>query len=165
MYFKSLLIAFQGLHKNLIVRNYPLLPITRQEAEELAMAQAERKISLAFESSCSQMQQEALVLQQEIAATPRGPNSVRGTSLSSRQNSRDHTPSPRAGGSGHSRRGGASSADQEASAKPKDPRFMGSLSHKFIGMDGVQQLEQRQVTTRLQIMHQLTLLKVRKFWF
>ncbi len=159
--------AVRGLSRDIVVRNYPLLPASAEEVEELALAQKERKTAMDFRHLSEHMQQDPLVLQQDLSAvtTPRagrGSDSLRAYSRQQAAHpSRDPTPSPRA----LSRRaggGGAAGGDpsEASSASKKDGRFMGSLSHEFIGFDGAQQLEQLGITTRMQIVQQIRLLKV-----
>ena len=156
--------AIRGLGRDLVVRNYPLLPVTEEEAEELVAAQAERKTALDFKHLTVQMQQDVASLQQELAASASTPRTARGSD-SLRASSRQNV-SPRdlsAGSSARAgRRGAGASGDLSGTASPRrDGRFMGSLSHEFIGFDGAQQLPQGEVTTRLQIVQQMAFLKVR----
>ncbi len=158
--------AIRSLQGDVVVRNYPLLPATAEELEELAAAQGERKTARDFRHLSDQMQQDPSTLQQELPATvstprtARGSDSLRASSRQQQQHSpRDPSPSPRA----LSRRGGAGVGDstEASSSDKKDGRFLGSVSHELIGFDGAQQLDQWEVKTRMQIKQQIALLKVK----
>ena len=144
--------AVAGLGSRVAVRNYPLPPLTAEETEELAWARGERRTALDFRAAVAQMQRDPAALQQELQtlSTPRS------SQRSSSRLQRDPSLSPRS-----PRRGGAAGdLSESSSASKKDGRFLGSLSHEFVGFDGAQQLDQWEVTTRMQIVQQITLLKV-----
>ncbi len=155
--------AIVGLgSKELVVRNYPMLAVEEDEKERLALAQAERKTALDFRKLTTEMQRDGAALQQELSTLVprhhgRGGESARASASSSARHQptssspRDASPSSRSGGKARE-----SAAAEGASLV----RFMGSHSHKFVGVDSAQQLKQLEVTTKIQILQQMAHLKV-----
>ena len=141
----------------MLVRNYPLFPLSKAEEEELSAVLRERRLSLDYRGLVSQLYEVSSIGKSGSTEAPLGATAMTPRALadSPRMLLRssplmDSSPSRRA----------SPEADYVPPTPKMDPRFLGSLSHHFVDVDSCLLMEQAEITTRAQTRQQIVLLKV-----
>ena len=138
--------------------NYPLLPLTMDETDELEAVREERRLALQVASATRQLR-----------GVPTGPTAVPNAPGSPR--SKDGSPrmtSPATEGTAGLPKDAAEAVDEEAPDKGggvagsgfSDLRLLGSRSHEFVDVASCLLYPQLEVTTRSQARQQVILLQV-----
>ena len=143
------------MSENLVVRNYPLLPLSEDDQDALAKALDERQMAAEFESATAQLH-EANGGGGGGAGTADALPTPRSARMESPRQQSSRMASPREARQQQHK----VNAVNGAAANARRHRFLGSLSHQYIDIDACRLIDQLKVTTRMQTKLQMTLLKV-----